>query len=767
MKRRLLKVFVVLVLLLGGAGFLIYYGGEHRGPGVVTPVVTPPDVITDRVERQRSTNEQLGIAQPVESPSQILFGDLHVHSTFSADAFMRSLPMVGGTGAHPPADACDFARYCSALDFYAMTDHAESLSPAHWRETIDSVRECNDVAGDAADPDLVAFVGYEWSQVGTTRENHYGHKNVIYRGLSDEELPARPIGSIGILGSNLSNTGVSAVTELTIPIRDFSNRHEYLDFRVYRQELLAMDDCPTGVDSRELPPECRELVATPGELFERLEQWGLETIVIPHGTTWGFYTPPGYEWDKQLSPTQSHPELQNLIEVFSGHGNSEQYRPWRAAEADDDGELFCPEPTEDYEPCCWRAGELIRARCGDASEDECVERVETARLNYVNAGAAGHVTVPGASPEDWGNCGQCTDCYLPAFNYRPGGSAQYILARGYFEDPENPVYARFGFIASSDVHTSRPGTGFKEFARMDMTEAAGPISENWRNMVLGDLPEPSMESQVLDFDDLGDIAPFRLVDLERQSSFFLTGGLVAVHSEGRDREAIWEALERREVYGTSGERILLWFDLVDETSNSHPMGSELDWSTTPRFEVRAAGSFAQLPGCPAWVTEAVPAERIANLCLDECFNPSDERRMITRIEVVRIRPQETDDEPIPPLIEDPWRVIPCEPNPVGCTAEFEDPEFVSGGRDVVYYVRAIQEPSMAVNADGLRCQGEDCASVDPCFGDFRTPRSEDCLAENEERAWSSPIFLFHQPPLPVLPDAPTTAPEPLPVPLEP
>ena len=68
------------------------------------------------------------------------------------------------------------------------------------------------------------------------------------------------------------------------------------------------------------------------------------------------------------------------------------------------------------------------------------------------------------------------------------------------------------------------------------------------------------------------------------------------------------------------------------------MGRELSSSENPKFEVRALGSFKQLPGCPDYVNNTMKKDEIERLCLNECYNPSNERNLIDRIEVIKIKP---------------------------------------------------------------------------------------------------------------------------------
>jgi Protein of unknown function (DUF3604) len=174
------------------------------------------------------------------------------------------------------------------------------------------------------------------------------------------------------------------------------------------------------------------------------------------------------------------------------------------------------------------------------------------------------------------------------------------------------------------------------------------------------------------------------------------------------------------------------------------MGSSVRTQTVLEFEVSAVGAFEQKPGCPADSLRALPADRLQRLCGGECYNPGDRRKRIDRIEVVRIRPQIVANEEVDSLIEDPWRVLPCPADGEGCTVRFSDPDFVSAQRDAVYYVRALEEATPTINADNLRCERDasgQCIAVNLCRAVPPTAYTDDCLADAQERAWSSPIFV--------------------------
>src|SRR5262245_59137889 len=615
MPRRALRTIGGLALLAGLA-----CSAEPEPPAEPASSTWTPGALESRARARAATAERLGA--PAEK--QILFGDLHVHTTFSPDAFLYGLPIFGGEGAHPPADACDFARWCAGLDFFSINDHAEGLTPALWTETQRAIRECDARNLDAARPDLVPFLGWEWTQTGPTPETHYGHRNVVLEGLVPEQVPARPISS---RVAERASSPPAFVFDAASALAHALAPAPYAEMVDRFGQIAAVPACAEGVGVRELPSDCLESTATPGELFAKLDEWGVPSMVIPHGLAWGIHVPPGGDLRTQLHRAQHDPARERLIEVMSGHGNSETYR----AALDAGGPDECPAPTPGFLPCCWRAGELMRERCAGASPSECDARVEEAKRLAYEAGAQAHRVIPGTRAEDWLDCDQCRDCFKPASFLRPRMSAQYAAALTNLDETDadgRPLRYRWGFIASTDTHSARAGTGYKQMARETMTDQRGPPSaedeariERWV-LRAGDEPAPVRYE------------PSRLLELfdgERTASFLYPGGIVAVHAAGRSRAAIWAALERREVYGTSGPRMLLWFDLVNAPAGRAPMGSEAALDENPRFEVRAVGAPVEQPGCAAEVKEALGAERLHALCRDECHHPGEARQPIEAI----------------------------------------------------------------------------------------------------------------------------------------
>jgi hypothetical protein len=164
------------------------------------------------------------------------------------------------------------------------------------------------------------------------------------------------------------------------------------------------------------------------------------------------------------------------------------------------------------------------------------------------------------------------------------------------------------------------------------------------------------------------------------------------------------------------------------------MGSEITMSQNPKFIVRAAGSFKQKDGCPIESIDSLSPKTLEYLCAGECYNPSDQRYVIEKIEIIKITPQSYAGEAISPLIQDAWKTISCK-GQSECIVEFEDSNY---SRDSVYYVRAIQELTPAINGKSIPPENQEFKL---CKGSFRTDLADNCLSDTNERAWSSPIYI--------------------------
>ena len=97
----------------------------------------------------------------------------------------------------------------------------------------------------------------------------------------EDKVPKRPISALSAQLVGALRSSPPLWQRLQLPLFDFANRQRYFDVAKYQQELRDTPLCPEGVDTRQLPEDCHESAQTPDVLFEKLSQWGFDTIVIP------------------------------------------------------------------------------------------------------------------------------------------------------------------------------------------------------------------------------------------------------------------------------------------------------------------------------------------------------------------------------------------------------------------------------------------------------------------------------------------------------
>jgi hypothetical protein len=739
----------------------------------------------------------IGAADPWAEPlEKVYFGDLHVHTSYSVDAF------IGGAAPGRYADeAGQYAMYCSKVDFYAVTDHAEMLTDTnYWEESVRSARHYSRLGEDNpdgnGDPSMVVFPGWEW-----TLSYVYGHKNVILKHDDPARLPPSPIRARpGVQGFPPRVQKIEITQSERGGLITPARTRAVLGGFIYGYRLG--DD-----DTTMVAPES-------GDLFRLLRKHcvdtgtGCEVQVIPHGNAWGVAPPMITDWDAQLDPINHDPELQRIIETYSKHGNSEEYsyfppnwRYYKNGREVPKKECFievepgyinrvaqrgigvdtpvdmlpecsrkCSEPNDSYVPCCWRAGEIVAERCADPDSEWCKKQIELARQNVMpfpkhvpphqrrNLKPEHRLRPEKFDPLEWKDCGQCRDCWKPALNYRNNGSVQKALASAYFDENGEPLHYRFGFISSTDTHSAWPASVKEDKRQGELF--AGVVSNVFKIVGRGISDYPGRE---------------------RGANFFDPGGLAAILADSRTRDDLWENFVDRNVYSTSGARIEVWARAVIG-GEVVKMGSETLSPGNPAFHLKVNGALKEDDTCPYNDEPLIQAnftrEEFQRVCDNQCYRVTDERVPIDRIEVVKVlqpmTPEEagmenmerSDDNP-KGLIMDPYHVAEMD----GTQVEWSwiDKEFRNEpkGRSVAYYFRIIQKPTPGYNCRPIALiqSGRSCDALKPANSylsktanpqDGSQPASlleieDDCYSNPdepdsfcEERAWTSPFYVIRK-----------------------
>ena len=111
----------------------------------------------------------------------VYWGDLHCHSTYSAD-----VPSFRGK---TPDELMAYARDVAKLDFLAVTDHAEAYQEDNWKKFQKTANEFY------APGKFVTFIGFEYTSMDSSGQgfDHSkpggGHKHVIFSGNNVTSAP--------------------------------------------------------------------------------------------------------------------------------------------------------------------------------------------------------------------------------------------------------------------------------------------------------------------------------------------------------------------------------------------------------------------------------------------------------------------------------------------------------------------------------------------------------------------------------------------------
>jgi hypothetical protein len=216
---------------------------------------------------------------------------------------------------------------------------------------------------------------------------------------------------------------------------------------------------------------------------------------------------------------------------------------------------------------------------------------------------------------------------------------------------------------------------------------------------------------------------------------FNPGGLAVLWAEENSRDALFEAMRRREAYGTSGPRIQVRF------FGGRGYGDDL--CAAPDFAARGYAGGVPMGG------ELPPGAGAPAFAVSALADPGTLDRAGTKLQRVQIVKVWLEGDAVREAVFDVAGdaangagvdPLTCRPTGAGARqlcAVWRDPAFDPAAPGV-WYARVLENPSCRWNAWACLAARVDCAAgapegLEPCC-DERVPKTI------QERAWTSPIF---------------------------
>ncbi|NKB98912.1 MAG: DUF3604 domain-containing protein [Pseudomonadales bacterium] len=568
-----------------------------------------------------------------------LYGDLHVHTSWSADAYAGG-NRLGPNSAYRFARGEEvelqnglLAKLETPLDFVALTDHAENFA-THLPCTIGGGPEFDTETCRAmrtGDMDQQAMLESVFETAGTRP----GPRSSLCDGDLERCLATEKTTWLRV--QEAANAFDDPGTFSTLIGYEFSSLLENFGMLHRNVVFRGTDVTPHAISSND--------VLNQADFFAQLDEACVEpceVLTIPHNTN--------FSWGKAFARTdedgytytaediERRARIDRLFEITQQKGNSE-----------------------------------CQIGVGMADED----------CNFENT---------------WPVCddGQGTQCASEPSFLR--NALLTGLAMG-SEQNQNPF--KLGIIASTDTHLSDPGNTARQI----------PAQFSGLNFSF-------MVKRALELNHV-------VIGALRKVS---TGGLAGVWSEANTREDIFDALQNRETFGTSGSRIKVRFfagnyagdigsrddAVANAYANGVPMGSDLSNLENPNFWVWAsqdpsAPSLDRIQVIKGWTENGEEKQKIWDVACAGNRIPGEDGKCPTTTAGVDVESCALSGSGAPEL-----------------QTTFTDPDF-SADQIAFYYVRVFENPScrwttaLAIEAD-----------VD---------RPTDVPATVQHRAWSSPIWI--------------------------